>query len=151
MSPDSVWIPSLGVSVTVLSEGQSDGLASIPVGKTRVGWLNWTPSLTGRVGTTVIAGHVTYDNIPGAFYKLPQIKAGAVVYTTTHTGKVQAWRVQSAATYPKGKLPAAVWATGGAHQLALVTCTGSIGRVPEQGGYAHLDNLVVMTKPVATR
>lgn len=80
MSPDSVWIPSLGVSVTVLSEGQSGGLASIPVGKTRVGWLNWTPSLTSRAGTTVIAGHVTYDNIPGAFYKLPQIKAGAVVY-----------------------------------------------------------------------
>ncbi|WP_188835782.1 class F sortase [Flexivirga endophytica] len=151
MAPNQVWIPSVSTRVAIVAEGQSGGLAAIPSTPGRVGWMDWTPPLGAPAGTVVIAGHVTFNNVPGSFYRLPNIKPGAVVYTANGAGTVQAWRVQSANIYPKGKLPASVWSSTGPRRLALVTCTGNIGLVPKQGGYAHLDNLVVLAAPVATR
>ncbi|RNI24810.1 class F sortase [Flexivirga caeni] len=151
MAPNQVWIPSVNTRVAIVAEGQSGGLAAIPSTPGRVGWMDWTPSLGAPAGTVVIAGHVTFNNVPGSFYRLPNIKPGAVVYTSNGAGTVQAWRVQSANAYPKGKLPASVWSSTGPRRLALITCTGNIGLVPKQGGYAHLDNLVVLAAPVATR
>ena len=151
LAPNTVWIPSIGTRVGILAEGQSNGVAGVPSRPDKVGWMDWTPSLSAPAGTVVIAGHITFHKVPGAFYRLSSIRPGAVVYTTTGAGHEQAWRVQSSHAYPKGKLPAQVWSSTGPRRLALITCTGSEGLVPKQGGYAHLDNLVVMAAPVASR
>jgi hypothetical protein len=89
-------------------------------------------ALSAKTGTTVIAGHVSSPgSAAGVLSRAAQLKAGALVYATTSTGKVTTWIVTKIQTV--SSIPTSLFAGGGAHRLVLLTCAGTYN--PTLGHY----------------
>ena len=97
-------IPSIGVDATVRAEGLApDGTMAVPpvreVGGTRrVGRGN-------EQGSAVLAGHVDYDGVRGAFFALRSLPQGSEVVVTDTTGKDRRFRVTERFQVGKSTLP----------------------------------------------
>jgi hypothetical protein len=140
-------IPSLGISAPVDAVGLDGGAVAIPDDPHRVGWLRTTATDADRTGSSVLAGHVSDDHdVPGALGTLDRIWLGAVIVWTGVNGRAHRFVVVRVDRYPRTRgVPAAVFGTGGAHLLRVVTCTDR--RTTTGGGFHYTSNLVVTARP----
>ena len=144
--PRLLAIPALRVRASVDPVRSSDGVLGVPADPGRVGW--WTGSaLVGAPhGTVVVDGHVDSAVAGvGALFRLTELRSGARLVVTTAAGRRQAYEVVGRRVYRKAAgLPPALFATGGAPRLVVITCGGPFDRA--SGSY--LDNVAVFAVPV---
>lgn len=141
--PRRLRIGDLAIDAPVQAVGVAvDGTMEIP-GPTDVGWYRFgaTP---GEKGAVVLAGHIAFDGVDGAFRKLDEVEPGTRVEVTLKNGNVRAYRVLHVDRYRKESLPADTWTKSGPERLVLITCGGSFD--PEQRRYDS--NVVATAAPI---
>jgi Sortase domain len=143
--PVRVRIPSIGVDASVRAEGlASDGSMAVPPVR-EVGWYAPGSAPGDEQGSAVLAGHVDYNGVRGAFFDLRALVAGSEVVVTDTAGSDHRFRVTERFQVGKGELPIQrLFRRTGAPALTLITCGGAFN--PSLGHYA--DNIVVVANPV---
>ena len=122
--PLRLHIDDLAVDAAVEDVGVApDGTMEIP-GPHDVGWYRYGPA-PGEQGSVVLAGHIAFDGVDGAFRRLSEIDNGTRVDVTMKDGSTRAYRVVNVDRYRKESLPAAIWTKRGPERLVLITCGGS--------------------------
>jgi LPXTG-site transpeptidase (sortase) family protein len=144
-APVSIAIPAIGVDVPIRAVGlEADGQLQIP-DETEVGWYGLGSS-PGEPGSSVLAGHVSWNRTTGPFFRLAEVEPGATIDVGLADGGTRTYAVVERAQYPKRELPAdRIWAADGPETLVLITCGGAFN--PDIHRYA--DNVVVYAVPVA--
>jgi LPXTG-site transpeptidase (sortase) family protein len=130
----------------VVSAATVDGQLEVPEDVDYVGWWDGSAYAGDPFGSTVIAGHID-SNTDGIdfFARLRQVKVGDVV--TIRAGPRQlSYRITKVQTVNRQALAtnSRAFEQTGAHQLVLITCTGTFRR--DRGGYDS--NLVVTGQPL---
>lgn len=118
------------------------GEISPPQGVTQ--WYNATVS-PGSPGIAVIAGHVTYNDVPDVFANLEQVKVGDTITVGYANGTKKEFVAVREKSVDKEALRTdqTVWGSSSTPQLVLITCDGKSKVVGEH----HVNNFVVWTKP----
>jgi hypothetical protein len=92
----------------------------------------------------VIAGHVDSKTGPAVFFRLRQLKPGALVVVGLSGGGSVRFRVTTVRSYPKDKFPTnEVYGPTPAPELRLITCGGEYDR----RAASYLDNVVAFAVP----
>jgi hypothetical protein len=138
--PVHLDVPAIGISTGLQRlHLLRDGSLEPP---TRWGEAGWYAGgvRPGDDGPAVIAGHVDSTAGPAVFFRLRDLRPGALVTVRERGGSELRFRVDRSRSYPKDRFPShAVYGPTALPELRLVTCTGEFD-------YAHhnyLDNLVV--------
>jgi hypothetical protein len=134
-APTLIEMPGIGLNAPVLTEGIRAGQMTLPGDVRKVGWLRKSVAVSDKIGTTVIAGHVSdrHDS-PGAMFNLSRAHRGQDI-TIRHAGKDFRFTVVSTATFDRGhRLPHRYFTTTGRHRLVLISCTH---RVTRPDGHFH--------------
>ena len=141
---DHLVIPSLHVDASVRTTSIVDHELVIPGNVHDVG--EWGHK--ANAGTTILAGHVNWvGQGPGALSALADISPGATVYLSNRAGVVSVWSVVSLRAVLKKDLPQALFASGGARRLVLVTCGGAFDAATHQ----YADTVLATAVPAHTR
>lgn len=143
--PVSLQIPSIGFDRKVTGMGLSSaGEISPPPKVTQ--WYDATVS-PGKPGISVIAGHVTYNDVPDVFAKLEDVKVGDTVTVGYADGTSKKFVATREKSVDKEALRTdqTVWGSSSTPVLALITCDGKSKVV----GQHHVNNFVVWAKPVS--
>jgi sortase family protein len=145
--PASLIIPAIGVR----AEGIKDlgltpnGALEVPGDATTVGWFTGAPS-PGEAGPAVLAAHVDYKHVPGAFSRLKELKPGEQVRVGRADGRIAVFTVYRVDRYAKAAFPTdQVYGDTPDPELRLITCGGAFDRA--SGNY--LDNVVAYAKLTA--
>ena len=141
---DHLVIPSLHVDAAVVTTSIVDHELVVPGDVHDVG--EW--GRLANAGTTIVAGHINWvGQGPGALGGLANIAPGATVYLANRAGVVSVWSVVSLRAVLKKDLPQALFATGGARRLVLVTCGGAFDAATHQ----YADNVLATAVPAPAR
>lgn len=141
---ETLYIPSLGVVAPLVSEASSNGSLDIPGDPKTVGMFTGNPGVDAKLGTTLLAGHVTYGSVTGALLPLHSIVKDALIVTTDSLGRAWAWRVVGLEVVSRtGILP--LFPTTGARRLAIVTCGGKVEST--RSGLIYESNVIVTAIP----
>lgn len=145
---DRVQIPSIYVDALLEEHGLTPGNAmSLPENLSRVGRLSTTRSLHAAAGSTLLAGHVTWNGENAALYYLGAVRPGASVRTWDGAGRRIDWAVTSVELFGKQALPDEIFAGDGPRRLVLVTCGGPLVRRAD-GTWSYEQNIVVTAVPM---
>jgi Sortase domain len=138
--PVRLSIPSIGVDTRLESlELLADHTLAAPRHWAVAGWYS-AGVRPGDAGPAIIAGHVDSVSGPAVFFRLGQLRPGAVVLVRESTGSTLRFVVDSAASYPKDHFPTeAVYGPTPLPELRLITCTGDF----DFSAHSYRDNLVV--------
>lgn len=145
MGNSSVFIPSLGACAPVLGTSQTKDsrhagwqTLMIPTNPRKVSWYSGGADLAGgENGTTLLAGHIAYNGVNGAFRWLANTKPGNVVWTKNANGALQKWVVKDVFYKQQTDFPQSYWSGEGDRQLVMVTCGG-----PFVGGHYQFNTFV---------
>jgi hypothetical protein len=142
--PSLVRLARIGLEAPVISVGvDENNQFDVPTADT-VGWYQYS-STPGGPGASVLAAHVDYGGLPGAFYNLRMVLPGEVLEVEMDDGTVIAYEVTGNTLYDKTELPAAeLFRKDGDPVLQLITCGGTFD--PDRRSYEA--NLVVTAVPV---
>ncbi|HEX6760604.1 MAG TPA: class F sortase [Propionibacteriaceae bacterium] len=146
--PLSVSIPRISVRSSLVELGlDKDGAMEVPRDPADAGWFSEGPS-PGALGPAVIAGHVTWDGVPGVFRRLGTLRRGDRVTVTRKDGKTAVFTVSRVARFSKSQFPSrAVYGPIDHAGLRLITCGGTY----DAARHSYLDNIVVFAKLEAVR
>jgi hypothetical protein len=146
MRPNTVSMPATQLNATLTGSGHRKGRMLIPGDVQTVGQLNASAAIGDKVGTTVLAGHVSdAKDRPGAMWSLKKARKGQVI-TVDANGKKVKYRVTKVERFSRaGKLPARLFNTAGQHRLVLISCAD---KVTKDGRWHYTNNLVVTAVPV---
>lgn len=141
--PVTLDIPDIAVSTALVPLGlEPDRTVEVPSDAALAGWYRRGPE-PGRLGSSVILGHVDSAEGPAVFARLEELRHGDLVTVGRADGSAVSFVVMRSVVYPNADFPAArVYAAQGLRRLNLVTCTGAYES--ERGGYQA--NLVVYTR-----
>jgi Sortase domain len=141
--PVTVSIPSIAVTARVVPEGLGPaGTLDIPP-PAQVGWYDHGPA-PGQSGTTLLAGHIDDDGVPGALLRLNDVQLGAAIRVTTASGRVAGYTVTRRQLLPQPDLTSSgLLSQQGAPALVLVSCGGAY----DAATHLYLDNIVVVATP----
>lgn len=98
----------------------------------------------GHPGTSVIAGHVTWEKVPDVFYQLPQVEVGDTVEVGYADGTSRTFTVTSAGIEDKQSLARSrtVWGEQpDTPRLAIITCDDELGFLDD--GHAVANFVVI--------
>lgn len=125
VAPVGLTIGRIGVDdVAVRGVGvEPSGEMEIPDAD-EIGWYRFGAA-PGGAGTTVLAAHVAYDGVDGAFRRLADLQPGDRMTVALADGRSIAYSVESVDDYDKDELPESVFTDVGPARLALITCGGS--------------------------
>jgi LPXTG-site transpeptidase (sortase) family protein len=127
------------IPVGVLENGEME----IP-GRLEVGWYQYGPR-PGEEGSSVLAGHIAFDNRPGVFRRLASVELGSVVSVEYEDGSISEFEVIELAQYGKLDLPFdRVFSKTGEPVLTLITCGGEFNRSLA----SYEDNIVAYAIPL---
>ena len=158
VSPNRIVIPKLKSHAPIVKVAtSSDGELEIPENPRKVGW--WSPGARpgARVGTAVLAGHINYAGVTGAFADIGTLKPGDKIDVygkynahrsrhgarSSHSGEIT-FVVTAVRTYHKTQLPyREIFDQHVPGRIALATCGGPFDA--STGNY--LDNIVVYAVP----
>ena len=74
--PLGVSIPRLDVASRLVRLGTDDqGAMEVPQDPATAGWYHLGPT-PGALGPAVIAGHVTWNQVPAVFFRLAELRRG---------------------------------------------------------------------------
>jgi hypothetical protein len=138
--PARLEISTIGVRAPVIPLGLNpDRSLEVPRRFDQSGWWTGGPR-PGEPGPAVIAGHVDSTDGPAVFYRLGDLRRGAVIAVVRHDGSRARFTVQRSERYPKAHFPTArVYAPTRGPTLRLITCGGAFDH--STGHY--VDNTVV--------
>lgn len=147
----SVRVDSAAIDHTLIPQGlSSDG--TINPAKNEVIWFTGYDRVPpGQVGTSVIAGHVTYSDVPDAFINLSSVTSGDTVSIGYADGSTLTADVVSTALVPKEELShdPMVWgANSEKRRIVLITCDDALG---DRSDGHHIANFVVVAEVTDTR
>ena len=145
--PASLTIPAIGVRVEAITDlGLTpEGALQVPGDATTVGWFTGAPS-PGEDGPAVLAAHVDYKHVPGAFSRLKELQPGAQARVGRADGRIAVFTVYRVDRYAKAAFPTdRVYGDTPDPELRLITCGGAFDRA--SGNY--LDNVVAYAKLTA--
>jgi hypothetical protein len=145
--PASLTIPAIGVRAESITDlGLTDrGELEVPGDATTVGWFTGAPS-PGEVGPAVLAAHVDYKHVPGAFSKLKELRPGEQASVGRADGRTAVFTVYRVDRYAKAEFPTGqVYGDTAEPELRLITCGGAFDR--SSGNY--LDNVVAYARLTA--
>jgi sortase (surface protein transpeptidase) len=145
--PMRLTIPAINVNTSVGTLGlQADGQIMVPTSTHVVDWYVDGPS-PGRIGSSVILGHVDSYLGPGTFFYLKSLKAGNKITVDLADGTVTHFVVTRVMEYAKASFPdRLVYGSHGFPSLELVTCGGVFDH--DTGHYES--NIVVFSRLVST-
>jgi hypothetical protein len=148
LTPDRIAIPALHVTAPIIKVGTLPGGAlQVPRNPKIAGWWAGGASPGAPTGTAVIAGHINYSGVTGAFAHIGKLNPGDTVYVYgTREGKSTrlAFKVTGVRTYLKHGLPyKKIFNQDVSGRLVLVTCGGPFDA--RTGNY--LDNIVTYAVP----
>ncbi|MFC4535123.1 class F sortase [Sphaerisporangium dianthi] len=137
--PKRLDIPSLNLKAPLMKLGLGDdGEVELPPFEkpAMAGWFDQSV-VPGDSGASVIIGHVDTKTAPAVFYRLRDVKKGAVVKILRSDGRTATYKVDSVEQVAKNDFPAQrVYVEDG---LRLVTCGGAFDRKTHE----YLDNIIV--------
>ena len=141
--PVMIRIGDIGLEAPILSVGVDENKQlDVPAADT-VGWYKHS-SLPGDSGATVLAAHVDYGGVPGAFFNLADLRANDAFEIEMTDGSVMKYRVIGNTQYDKTELPAEeVFRKTGATVVQLITCGGEF----DPAARSYLANVVVTAVP----
>ncbi|WP_290056658.1 class F sortase [Amycolatopsis solani] len=142
--PASLSIPAIGVRAAGIEDLglTADGALEVPPDATTVGWFTGAPS-PGEVGPAVLAAHVDYKHVPGAFSRLKELHPGEQARVGRADGRIAVFTVYRVDRYAKAEFPTdQVYGDTADPELRLITCGGEFDRA--SGNY--LDNVVVYAR-----
>ena len=139
--PLALTIPSIGIDrePLVALGKEPDGSLEVPSDPSRAGW--FAPgSAPGQIGPAVLAGHVDSQDGPAVFYRLSELRLGAVVEVARADGRTARFAVDKVERYAKDRFPTTAVYGGTTHraELRLITCGG---RFDTRTGH-YTDNVV---------
>ncbi len=137
--PLSVSIPRLHVGSRLVRLGMDDrGAMQVPVDPATAGWYRLGPT-PGELGPAVIIGHVTWNQAPGVFFRLAELRDGDLVEVTRKDDLLAVFEVTHVARYEKSKFPTRAVFGGVDHAgLRLITCGGAY----DSSAHRYRDNIV---------
>jgi hypothetical protein len=142
--PVALVIPAIGVNARVVPEDLGPGGALDIPPPQQVGWYDRGPA-PDQSGTTMLAGHIDDDGVPGALLRLNDVQLGAAIRVTTASGRVAAYTVTRRQVLPQHELAySGLLSQQGAPSLVLVSCGGAY----DEATHLYLDNIVVVATPV---
>ena len=104
-APVSVSIPRLSVSSRLETLGvDAQGAMEVPADPARAGWYARGPT-PGALGPAVIAGHVTWDQVPAVFFDLATLRPGDLVRVERADHRVAVFTVTRVEQYEKSQFP----------------------------------------------
>lgn len=141
--PVRVTIPRLAVIDEIVPVGlEQNGEMELP-DVSEVGWYRFAPK-PGEPGRAVLAGHVDWDGVDGAFKHLGDLRAGDELTITDASGASRVFAVYDVQQIPKADYQARtvplVFGATGEREIALVTCSGRVVQ------HDYLDNTVVSAR-----
>ena len=142
--PASLTIPAIDVRAEGITDLGllPDGALEVPGDATTVGWFTGAPS-PGEAGPAVLAAHVDYKHVPGAFSRLKELRPGEQVRVGRTDGRVAVFTVYRVDRYAKAQFPTdQVYGDTAEPELRLITCGGEFDR--SSGNY--LDNVVAYAR-----
>lgn len=105
----------------------------------QVGWFNGSPK-PGDAGPALLAGHVNWHGVAGAFAKIGNLQPGDLIVVTDKSGVERSFVVYDVNQFKKAEydanMPDLLANTNGP-ELRLTTCSGDLV------GKSYLDNTVV--------
>lgn len=124
--PVRLRIPELGVDSPLDTLGQApDRTVEVPADPVRAGWYALGPR-PGQAGPAVVLGHVDGNGRPGVFFRVDELRPGAVVVVDRADGSEAHFRVTRLERMPKTSFPTSeVYLPTAGPELRLVTCGGS--------------------------
>ncbi|GIH14640.1 class F sortase [Rugosimonospora africana] len=138
-APERLRIPGIGVDAPLETlHLLPDGSLAAPRAWGDAGWYA-DGTRPGDIGPAVIAGHIDSTRGPAVFFRLDDLRVGALI-EVERAGQWLSFRAVSVAEYPKNAFPSAkVYGPTPDAQLRLITCGGGFDR--RRGSYR--DNIVV--------
>lgn len=135
-------IPSIGVNAPLISLGlNKDRSLQVPGNAHTAGWFKGAPR-PGQIGPAVIAAHVHFNDRPGAFVRLSEVKLNDRVIVTAKDGTKVVFVITRVARFQKNRFPTSlVYGNIAYPGLRLITCEGFD---PKSNSYR--DNLVVFAR-----
>ena len=145
--PLGVSIPRLDVASPLVRLGTDDqGAMEVPQDPATAGWYHLGPS-PGALGPAVIAGHVTWDQVPAVFFRLAELRPGDVVKVARDDHRVAVFEVTRVRAYAKSEFPTRAVFGGIDHAgLRLITCGGEFDSSSDR----YDDNIVAFATLVST-
>ncbi|GLX95679.1 class F sortase [Herbidospora sp. NBRC 101105] len=137
--PERIDIPVLQMKAPLIKLGLTgDGEVELPpYEKPKIaGWYEGS-SVPGDEGAAVIIGHVDTKTAPAVFYRLRELKKGAVVKVVRSDGKTVSYKVDAIEQIPKESFPAEKVYLG--EGLRLITCGGQF----DWDAHEYKDNVIV--------
>jgi len=146
--PVEVFIPRLGVQSSLVGLAvDGAGAMEVPQDPALAGWYTRGPS-PGALGPAVIAGHVTWNQVPAVFFRLGQLRRGDLVRVAREDGTAAIFSVSRMARYDKTRFPTrAVFGNIDHAGLRLITCGGRYDGV----SHRYSDNVVIFATLVDVR
>ena len=144
--PLSVSIPRLHVGSRLVRLGMDDrGAMQVPVDPATAGRYRLGPT-PGELGPAVIAGHVTWNQMTGVFFRLAQLRRGDLVEVAREDHRVAVFEVTHVGRYEKSEFPTRAVFGGVDHAgLRLITCGGELDRSSRR----YRDNVVAFATLVS--
>jgi LPXTG-site transpeptidase (sortase) family protein len=141
--PLRILIPKIGVSAPFVHLGlKPGGEMETPKDPDTVGWYTASPT-PGALGPSIVAGHVTWNRKPSAFFRLGSLRPGDVVHIQRMDGRTAVFAVTKIATYQKDRFPTAdVYGDVSNAELRLITCGGEY----VETSHRYLANVVVYAR-----
>jgi len=142
--PVEVRIAEIGLAAPIMSVGVDEqNQFDVPEADT-VGWYQYSSS-PGDDGATVLAAHVDYGGVAGAFFNLADVLPGETLELEMDDGSVLRYKVTGNTEYDKTELPANdLFRKDGSPVLQLITCGGTFN--PDERSYNA--NVVVTAEPI---
>lgn len=138
--PVHVEIPKLGVTEDIVPVGLDAERRMVIPPVTSTGWFERGVA-PGEAGPAVLAGHVDYEGVKGAFNRIGELAAGDTITVTDEAGTARTFTVYDVIRAPKAQFPFdATWGDTEGPELRLVTCSGAVV------DRAYTDNTVVRAR-----
>lgn len=141
--PERIEIPALNIKAPLMKLGLTDdGEVELPPFDEpgTAGWYTGS-AVPGDPGASVIIGHVDTKTAPAVFFRLGELRRGAVVKVRRSDGRTASYRVDSVERVPKERFPAErVYTEDG---LRLITCGGPFDWSQRE----YRDNIIVYASP----
>ncbi|MFD4197526.1 class F sortase [Amycolatopsis thermoflava] len=142
--PVKLEVPSIGVSTgPIIDLGLADdGELEVPDDAVTTGWFTGSPS-PGETGPAVLAAHVDYNHVPGAFHRLKDTKPGDQAIVHRADGTTAVFTVYRVERYPKSQFPTDdVYGDTAGPELRMITCGGAFDRSTRN----YADNVVAYAR-----
>ena len=143
--PVRLRVDRLGVDTAPVPLGlHPDGSMEVPDDAGTVGWFTGAPT-PGELGPAVLAAHVDWKGLPGAFADLDTLEAGDEIHVGRADGTTVVFAVTRVGQYPKAEFPTEeVYGDLDHAGLRLITCGGAFDRTAD----SYTDNVVVFAEQV---